>query len=186
MLIIRNAQAGYSLLELITVVVIAGIMLSVAVPSMLYTIRNNRLAAYTNDLTTTLMLARAEAVKRNLPVGICRSANSGAATPSCTSGGAAGWEIGWFVFADANRNSAFDAGEPVLMRRDALSGSVTVSGNNNVANRLFYTTQGIVGTAGMGTFTLQDSRPAPDGVRTICVAVTGRPRLLPAGTTACS
>jgi type IV fimbrial biogenesis protein FimT len=173
---------GISLLEVIVVMVIAGILSAVAIPSFITAIRNNRITAHTNDLTTGLMLARTEAIKRNTPVVMCRSSKAPTATTAadCASGsGNGGWENGWFIYTDTTN-------PVVLMRRGAYTGAVTITGSNNLANRVGYNPQGLTGMGGYGSLTLSDGRAAPQGVRIICVTVTGRPRLAVAATDAAS
>ncbi|MGH8460237.1 MAG: GspH/FimT family pseudopilin [Stenotrophobium sp.] len=173
----QSHGAGFTLLELLVTIMVVAIGAAVAVPSFTHVLGNSRLAAYTNELSTALALARSEAVKRNLPVGLCRSANATASVPSCVSGtGTGGWEIGWIVFADVDHDGKYDndKGDIVLHRRGALSGGVTVTGANNVTNRLVFTARGIL-PAGMVSFTFKDGRTG--GVRMICLPVTGRVRV---------
>ncbi|MGH8455896.1 MAG: GspH/FimT family pseudopilin [Stenotrophobium sp.] len=190
----RASATGFSLIELIVTTTLVGILAALAIPSFINILRNNRLAAYTNEFTTALTLARTESVKRNVTVGVCRSANATSKKPSCDSGsGNGGWENGWLVFADLNHitdsndknygKDKFDDGEPILHRHGALAGGLTVTGSNNVANRVFFTSRGIVTTNGMGSFAFNDGRA--EGVRLICLPVTGRPRLTANGVTAC-
>lgn len=59
-------------------------------------------------MMTTLQLARSEAVKRNLPVSVCRSSNGS----SCTGN----WTDGWIVFSNADGDHAVDAGTDEVIR----------------------------------------------------------------------
>lgn len=88
--------SGFTLIELLVTIAIAAILLAFAVPSMAELIRNNRLAAATNELVTALQMARAEAVRRGRPVTICSSDDGSACTASTT-----GWASRqWLVFQD--------------------------------------------------------------------------------------
>jgi type IV fimbrial biogenesis protein FimT len=65
--IMRNQpeyNTGFTLLELMITIAIAGILVGVAIPSFTSIITSNRLTAYANELVTALNLARNEAVKR--------------------------------------------------------------------------------------------------------------------------
>ncbi|MEK6807274.1 MAG: GspH/FimT family pseudopilin [Pseudomonadota bacterium] len=91
----KAAQDGFSLLELMVVMAIAGILMAVAVPGFITTIRNNRLSSQTNEFIYALKFARTEALKRNIPVTVCRSSTQLACNTL-----SAGWEGGWIVFAE--------------------------------------------------------------------------------------
>ncbi|MEP5568050.1 MAG: GspH/FimT family pseudopilin [Halioglobus sp.] len=74
--------AGFTLVELMIVLVLLAVLLGVAVPSFRDFITNQRLRATSNDLRIALMTARSEAVKRNRSMQV---------TPDGS--WSAGWEI---------------------------------------------------------------------------------------------
>lgn len=97
-------NTGFTLLELMITIAIAGILLGVAIPSFTSIISSNRLTTYANDLVTALNLARSEAVKRGTQVTIRRISTTSAQ-----------WESGWDVFVDSDGSNAFnDDGDAVL------------------------------------------------------------------------
>jgi type IV fimbrial biogenesis protein FimT len=53
------------------VIAVLGISLAAAYPSFRTAIQNNRLTTQSNDITTMVTLARAEAVRASLPVTVC-------------------------------------------------------------------------------------------------------------------
>src|SRR5690606_38709833 len=54
--------AGFTLLELMTTLIVISVLLTVAVPGFFDTIRTNRAAANANELVTALSIARSEAI----------------------------------------------------------------------------------------------------------------------------
>lgn len=104
-------------------IAVAAVLAAVAIPNMGEFVRNNRLAASSNDLLRSLQLARSEAVKRQQIVAVCASSDFSAADPTCSEG-----ELtGWIVFVDANNNWERDAGEEVLERASAGEGVTVVN-----------------------------------------------------------
>jgi len=114
-------QTGFTLLELMIVVAIAGIVMAIGVPSFQSITTNNRIAANTNDLITALNLARSEAVKRSANVSVCKSADGA----TCTTSG--DWDQGWIVyFIDENDKMV------VLRVFDSLGGNITLTSDDHV------------------------------------------------------
>ncbi len=56
-------------------ITVLGILLGLAVPSFMETMRNNRLIAQNNEFIAALNLARSEALKSSGPVSVCASAD---------------------------------------------------------------------------------------------------------------
>lgn len=110
-------------------VVVAGIVLGLAVPSFQTFHRSSAMAAAANDLVTGTLLARSEAVKRQLPVTLCITADASAETPVCAAdpGGA------FVVFVDdtGNGNAVVDGDDFVLLRSTAPGGRVRLFMQNH-------------------------------------------------------
>jgi len=102
----RPSPYGFSLIELMVVVIILGVVLAVAVPSYTGAVNGSRLAGTANELLASLRQARVEAVRRNQRVVVCPSVNG----VSC----ATDWGVGWLVFEDSNRDDAVSGGEEVI------------------------------------------------------------------------
>lgn len=145
-------QLGVTLIELMVGVMVLSIILLVGVPSFQGTIASNRLTSSTNELVSSMALARSEAIRRGARVTVCKSANGAA----CTSAGT--WQQGWIVFLDTTRaagDPVVDAGETVLSVVGALPANVTVQGTAPVATFMSFAADGTVrtmtGTALSGT-----------------------------------
>jgi type II secretory pathway pseudopilin PulG len=73
-----NASSGYTLLELIIIVVIVGILSAIAVPSYLSWSNNQRTSAVQSQIANVLRRAQAEAKQRNMRREIRFDNNNGA------------------------------------------------------------------------------------------------------------
>ena len=133
---LNNKVKGFTLIELLVVVVIAAVLLSVAAPSFRDTIERNRIVSETNDLNAGLSFARSEAIRRNQVLSICASNAGGTAC-------AADWSTGWMVWADADADSTFDAGEELRAGRiEAADDLAVVDGAGNAITQVSFGPRG--------------------------------------------
>jgi type IV fimbrial biogenesis protein FimT len=169
-----RAQSGFTLIELMVTLSVLSILILVAAPAFRDTMMNVRMSANVNDLMSDLALARSEAVKRGVPVRLCRSQGTGT---NCSGGGANGdWSVGWIVFVDDNDNQTRNGAELVLRKREAVQTGTTV--DLVPADRdLPYRPTGVTNVSATSpTFTLCDGRTTtPHRGRVITVSPTGRP-----------
>jgi len=170
-----SKNPGFTLTELMITLSIAGILLSLAVPSFNETINNNRLTIYTNELVTALNLARSEAVKRGIRVTLCKSSDGNI----CTN--ADDWSQGWILFIDLNNNAVYDnATETILKVHERLANNTAIIGNANVDNYVSYVNSGqsqlIGGGFQAGTIKVCDDRIGNMG-KNIIINSVGRIRI---------
>lgn len=130
----KRTQSGFTLLELMVTLMVAGTILAMAAPSFREFILNSRMTGSANDLLTSLNLARSEAIKRQRPVAICPSLDPQASPPTCR--GAAVWsdtasQAGLVLWEDTNGDGAPAASEAVIAPQDVLGSSLTVRSNFN-------------------------------------------------------
>ena len=180
--------SGYSLLELMVTVTVAGVVLGFGVPSFMQLQRNNAMIGVANDLVSSLSIARSEAVKRQVPVTLCSSPNPTDAAPACGFGNG-----GYIVFVDENNgvlgdatdgNAIVDANELVLLQRDDPGAVINISSNGGAYAS--YATNGYLvptavgqGQPSMTVILICDDRGNEDAggrssARVVQIAPTGR------------
>lgn len=110
---IHQPTRGFSLPETIAVLAVAGISVSLAVPSYQFFARADREATAVNTLVTTLQAARGSAIARNTTVTVCPSTGG----ESCNGHS---WEDGWVVYT--NSDDATPSARNVLLREGPQAG----------------------------------------------------------------
>ncbi len=167
-LAVKN-QLGFTLLELIVTITIAGILFGIAVPSFNEAIKNNRNTTLANDFVTSLNIARSEAVKRGQRVSICASADG----VTCAAAGT--WAQGWIVFNNPNDNAVVDAlaGEIILRVQGPAQNQMRMaSPDADLASRFSYVSSGTISAT--GSIRICDERPGAKRGRAIVFGTTGR------------
>ncbi len=74
-----NTDQGFTLVELLVTLVVAGILITLAVPSYRDLMVSNRLSTTANDYVAALMEARMEAIRRNAQTQFCGPTGNGGA-----------------------------------------------------------------------------------------------------------
>jgi type IV fimbrial biogenesis protein FimT len=173
-------QGGFTLVELAATVLIGTLLLTLAVPSMVNTVRNNTLTASANDLVGALNIARSEAIKRRVPVRVCKSFDGAA----CSIG--ANWEAGWLIFADNDNDDTLDSGE-LLRVYSGLDTNYTLRDAGNFTDWVEFLPSG----ASQGSDGASDTFRLCYGnstalSRAVNVAMSGRVKLLDQPAASCS
>ncbi len=111
----KRRTQGFTLTELMIVVLLAGAVLAIATPSFQQFRLNNRLTNAANDLLSIITVARTEAIKRQRNVAACRTDTPSSPDAKCSTTS----EAGWIVFDDADGNCARgdSVAEPLLSSR---------------------------------------------------------------------
>ena len=125
----NKTQTGFTLYELLTTMLIVGVVLTLGVPNMTAFRQNSSMTAAANDLHSSFHLARTEASRAKDNITICASLDPLGAAPDCDV--AAEFENGWIVFQDTNASLTVDAGEFVLKAFPALNTSITVTSDGS-------------------------------------------------------
>jgi type IV fimbrial biogenesis protein FimT len=184
----KRSARGFTLMELMVVLSIAAAILVIGAPSFNQFRLNNRLTNTANDALATIVRARAEAIKLQSDVSMCRSNNPRAASPTCADAGTAGY----IVFRDPNRNcvregtevhlgsetydDSFAATDPLRARLNgnclsfAATGfrqNITAGGRTTISRLVYCDNRGIAVMAGSTV----------SAARGISISQTGRARI---------
>jgi len=106
---------GFSLIEMLVALAVAGVLLGLAWPAMSELTAANRSAAALNQITGATQWARHAAITLRTTVTMCPGA-----TNAC--GGRDTWHDGTLIVADNNGNGRIDAGEEILRVLPRLQG----------------------------------------------------------------
>jgi type IV fimbrial biogenesis protein FimT len=142
----RVRCSGFTLVELLVTISIAAILMGVAIPSFGTFVAAQRIKTTSFDLTSALIYARSEALKRNANVTLTSATG--------------GWQNGWTL----------NAGTTAINRHEPLTG-MAVTGPTAA---LTYRSNGRPTTSG-NTFSISSANNAATPSRCISVALSGIP-----------
>ena len=148
----RRATAGFTLVEMMVVLIIMAVMLAFGLPAYTNLVTQYRMSDELNQIQTDVELARSAAVRMGSTVTMCPTLApaSTAATPACS--GNNEWNTGWIVFSDNNNDQTVDPGDAVLRVHIGMTGGDTllseVDGSGAAVNTITFNQMG--GTAAWG------------------------------------
>lgn len=171
--LIRNRMnCGFTLIELIVTITIAGILLAVGVPAMQDMIIEINVSGNVNQFIAAATFARTEAIKRGRQVKICRSVNAESGANKCHTkmsgdNGSNDWGAGWIVIVPSENNL-------VLLRQRAFSAKYYAEATRR---DIIYNGLGVPAGAFSGAnlrFTYEGNL---DTRRIVCITKSGRIRV---------
>ena len=178
---LRKAN-GFTLVELLVVLVVAGILSTLALPSFTGMIRDNRVLGQANDFLAALSLARSEALRRGAPVCVKSKGAEGS------------WTEGWQVFSEDPAKTDCSASQELIQDYAKLSAGSTLQVDAPFESYIRFNRMGVAVNSSDVPQKTQDvyATPAPDKAFKLCpddasaaharligISVTGQPyRLL--------
>ena len=179
-----KASAGFTLVELLTVITIVAILVALGMPSYRNVTDSNRISGEVNGLLGDMQYARSEAIKEGQTVTVCSSANPTAAAPTCS--GATSWQSGWIVFSDPNSNQTVDANEPVLKVQRPFAVGDTFNSAPATSAVTFNRECFALGIPNNITVTLHAVVPTANSTRCLQITIVGQLTTQTSGLGACT
>jgi type IV fimbrial biogenesis protein FimT len=144
-------QQGFTIIELMSVILIGSILIMIAIPNYTVFVKNNCLTTNANKLVASFSYARSEAIKRRDIVHVRTGGD---------------WGTGWDVIWEA------DDGTETTLRTEALTCGSTSVVEAGADTDFEYSQTGFIDAA--GSFDICDDRTGETG-RQITISATGRP-----------
>ncbi|PKF61216.1 general secretion pathway protein GspH [Psychromonas sp. psych-6C06] len=155
------AARGFTLLELVIVLIISMLLITIGIPGFQTLIQNNRLTAAASSIKNNLLFARNQSVSYLNYVTVCPLESN-----VCTNN----WISGIDIFIDSNRNGSYDSGEVLLKTGDKFNSNDTLV---FPSSSITYTPDGqITGSSAIFRYCTGDERIG------VSVAYSGRPKTI--------
>jgi prepilin-type N-terminal cleavage/methylation domain-containing protein len=154
-----KAVSGFTMIEVMTVVAIVGIVVALAAPDFLASMRSLRLGAAARDQVSYLRLARQTAVTESGEVGVYIDSTSQALT----------------LFYDLNGNSIMDGGDSTFLGPIAFSSDIRYRSCSFPNRTLVFRPNG--SASGSGTLELGSRADSTRSYTVEVLASTGRVKL---------
>ena len=116
----RGKAFGFTLIELMITLTIAGILATIAIPSFRDFVRTQRVKSASFELVAALTLTRSEAIKRNTNIVMTQASG--------------GWQNGWSISAGAQLLRKQNAYSGVSITDSASAGAVTFTRDGRLAS----------------------------------------------------
>ena len=153
---------GFTILEVLMVLVIMGILTTIAVPAFRGIAQGSHVISGVNDLVSSFNYARNEAITRATVVTVCKSNDALTCDTSPL-----GWQQGWIVY------HLDDVGDMQILRvYGGSDGPMVMEGNYHVRNQLRYGAGGFMPGVSNGTISVK----AGGQQINIVISTTGRVR----------
>lgn len=110
----RPRSDGYTMVELMIVLVVAVILLAIGVPAFRDFMQTQKIATTANSLFSAINLARSEAIQRGTRVDLVPANGMD-------------WNSGWIVLVDQNGNQKADGDEQIIFSHGLVSKDIQIT-----------------------------------------------------------
>jgi type IV fimbrial biogenesis protein FimT len=170
----RSGARGFTLVEMMFTLFVAAVLLAIGVPAFRDIFVGAKVSTITNDLMGSVQLARSEAIKRNVPITLCRANSDGT---DCDTG--TDWEGGWII---AVIDPATSTVQQVLQHVETQPENYVVA--ENAAADLVFQPIGVGATN--ASFTICRATPVGKDQRVLTITSTGSANVtVPVSPTTC-
>lgn len=166
-LALKKGTCGFTLIELMVTLSVAAILITIGIPSFANMLASNRVTAASNELVTTLNLAKSESIRSGQNSVLCKLNSAG---NGCNNSG--NWKDGWLLFNDADNDGSLSSGDQVIRIHSAPEASLNLT-FANTANTITFRPNGTPNVK--GHFCLQNSYQSTNS-RAVLLYGTGRIR----------
>ncbi|MFC1626295.1 GspH/FimT family pseudopilin [Pseudomonadota bacterium] len=165
------SASGFTLLEIMIVIVILGVGLSLAIPNMRDGIRSYELTSRASYWLNLLNHARSEAAKRGSRVTLCASSNG----TSCATTLQSNLHQGWILWADTDGDGVRDGVETIIRTGAVVNDFTYVQSGTYIS----FISNGMTTTIGNARWsgTIGICRPDSTTGRQVIINVVGRVRI---------
>lgn len=119
-------HSGFTLLELMVVVVVAAILLTIGIPSFQTYMVNQRLKTASFDWFSGLSFARSEAIKRRISISMLWCKNFDGS--KCNNDADTTWNDGWVIFTDSDNDGTLDSGDNIIKIHPSFDSNIIIDG----------------------------------------------------------
>ncbi len=132
------------MIELVIILAIAALVLALLTSVLQSLFGRAQDSAVLTEISTSLMYARSEAIKRGGMVSVCPSRDG----ETCIDGRAPDWQHGWLLFQDFNRNGRLETGDTILRVHHFANPQHLLHGHQGIMARISYKSSGFPDDSG--------------------------------------